>query len=162
MTTAYATQANNGYALDYQSKLIKNGFRSILNEPSILINKNKHTIKLHFNMYHGYGNLDKAIDLLEETDREDFRNFTRSKSSFNRENLFICRSKKLIDGYFSSIFPWLEECEKLFGFELKGYGKTRMYAFLAERYLSFWFNKYSKPLPWPIFFFDTNKNKLSS
>jgi len=37
---------------------------------------------------------------------------------------------------------------------------TRIYAFLAERYLSYWFQKYSKPLEWPIFFFDTNKNKI--
>lgn len=143
------------------SKIIKRGYKILLRNPFAFV-KNKQNIKLNFDVFHGHGNLDKAIDLLEETDREDFRNFTRSKSSFNRENLFICRSKKLIDGYFSSIFPWLEKCEKLFGFELKGYGKTRMYAFLAERYLSFWFNKYSKPLPWPIFFFDTNKNKLSS
>ena len=34
---------------------------------------------------------------------------------FNRENLFICRSKKLIDGYFSSVFPWLKKCEIIFG-----------------------------------------------
>ena len=39
--------------------------------------------------------------------------------------------------------------------ELKGYRNIRRYAFLAERYLSYWFNKYSKPLDWPIFFFDT-------
>ena len=39
-------------------------------------------------------------------------------------------------------FPWLENCEKLFGFNnLKGYGLTRIYGFLAERFMSYWFKK---------------------
>ena len=29
------------------------------------------TIKVHFDMYHGFGNLDKAIELLDINDRED-------------------------------------------------------------------------------------------
>ena len=140
-------------------KIIKKGFRILLKNP-FAFRKSSQNIKLHFDVFHGVGNLDKAIDLLDIKEREDFRNFTRKKSSFNRENLFICRSKKLMNDYFESIFPWLEKCEKVFGFDLEGYGKTRIYAFLAERYLSYWFNKYSKPLVWPIFFFDTNKNNL--
>ena len=51
----------------------------------------------------------------------------------------------ILDKWFSTLFPWLERCEKQFGFkELVGYDKTRLYAYLAERYLSFWFKKYSK------------------
>ena len=65
-----------------------------------------------------------------------------------------------MNDYFESVFNWLEKCEGIFGFDLNGYSKTRIYAFLAERYLSYWFNKYSKPLTWPIFFFDTNVNKI--
>jgi len=71
--------------------------------------------------------------------------------------MFVCRSKKIINDYFDSIFPWLQRCEKIFGYNLEGYGKTRMYAFLAERYLSYWFNKYTKPLLWPVIFFDITK-----
>ena len=66
-----------------------------------------------------------------------------------------------MNDYFLSVFTWLEKCEQIFGFNLKGYAKTRVYTFLAERYISYWFNKYSNPLSWPIFFFDTNKNKLN-
>ena len=62
--------------------------------------------------------------------------------------------------YFLSVFAWLEKCEPIFGFNLKGYAKTRIYTFLAERYLPYWFNKYSSPLSWPVFYFDTNKQKL--
>jgi hypothetical protein len=60
--------------------------------------------------------------------------------------------------YYESVFPWLEDCEKKFGFKnLKGYKTTRIYGYLAERYTSFWFNKYTKSLSWPINFFDTSK-----
>ena len=34
----------------------------------------KHTIKLHFDMYHGYGNLDKAIKLLNHDEKKTLRN----------------------------------------------------------------------------------------
>ena len=146
----------NNYKL---SKIIKHGKKALVRNPLAFLKKNR-SIKLHFDIFHGTGNLDKAIDMLDEKEKNDFRSFTRNKKSFNRENLFICRSKKLMDSYFNSVFEWLERCEKIFGFKLEGYSMTRIYAFLAERYLSYWFQKYSKPLEWPIFFFDTNKNKI--
>ena len=102
----------------------------------------------------------KAITALDPNERKDFTDFVNKNYSFNRENLFFCKSNKLLKDYFNSVFNWLEACESFFGFDLEGYAKTRIYAFLAERYLSYWFNKYSKPLDWPIFFFDTNKNKI--
>jgi len=64
--------------------------------------------------------------------------------------------KKIIKNYYNSVFPWLERCEKVFGFKSSSYGETRIYGFLAERYLSYWFNKYTKPLMWPIIFYDIN------
>jgi hypothetical protein len=72
--------------------------------------------------------------------------------------LFICRSRKIMKKYYQTIFKWFERCEKIFGLNLKGYGKIRIYAFLAERYLPFWFNKYSRCLDWPILFNDLIKN----
>ena len=54
-----------------------------------------------------------------------------------------------------------EKCEKIFGFDLNGYGKVRIYAFLAERFLPYWFNKYSKCLEWPIFFNDIRKENFN-
>ncbi len=74
--------------------------------------------------------------------------------------MFFCKSKKLMNDYFNSVFSWLEKCENEFGFELEGYSLKRLYAFLAERYLSYWFQKYSKYRTWPIFFYDTNKNRI--
>ena len=47
----------------------------------------------------------------------------------------------------------LKNCEKLFGFkDLKGYGLTRIYGFLAERFMSYWFKKNAKIKEIPIIF----------
>ena len=105
-------------------------------------------------MFHGNGNLDKAINVLNENDREDFRNFVNSYKSYNQGNMFICKSKELMIKYYETIFEWLDECEKIFGFDLDNYGKIRIYGFLAERFLPFWFKKYSNFLEWPIIFND--------
>ena len=59
-----------------------------------------------------------------------------------------------LEKYYSSVFPWLTRCEKEFGFNLEGYGLKRIYGFLAERYMSFWFQKYTKFKTLPITFKD--------
>lgn len=143
------------------SKIFKHGKKKLLKKPLAFLKHNQN-IELHFDIFHGEGNLNKAINVLDEKDREDFRKFVKEKKSFNRENLFFCKSNILMDAYFSSVFKWLKNCENVFGFNLEGYSMTRIYAFLAERYLAYWFNKYSKPLTWPIFFYDINKNKINT
>ena len=135
-------------------KLIKRGWKNLIQNPSIFFNKNKENIKLHFDMHHGYGNLDKAINVLDSNDREDFRNFVNLKSEYNPHIMFIARPE-IIDKWFLTLFTWLERCEDIFGFEgLKGYDTQRLYAYLAERYLSFWFKKNTNFLEWPWIFID--------
>ena len=137
-------------------KFIKKNLKTMLFEPSLIFNKNKRTIKFHFDMMHGKGNLDKAIDYLDKNEQDDFKKFVNSEVSFNPHNMFICRSYKILDKYYSSLFPWLERCEKLFGFDLNGYGLKRIYGFLAERYMSYWFKKYTKFTTLPILFKDVS------
>ena len=73
--------------------------------------------------------------------------------------MFICKKKFLID-YYQSIFPWLKKCESIFGFsDLKGYGMKRIYGFLAERYLSYWFQKNCRVTEYPIVFKDLSDYK---
>ena len=141
------------------SKIIKNGGTESIfrNFKSFITNET--TIKFHFDVFHGNGKLDQAIDLLDKNERDDFRVFIENQS-FNKENMFICRSKKIIKEYYKSVFSWLEKCESIFGFNLNSWNEIRIYAFLAERYLSYWFNKYTIVKEWPIFFYDTNKNLL--
>ncbi len=139
-------------------KFVKKGFPLLLSNPQILFNKNSRNIKFHFDLMHGRNNLDKAIDLLNSKDKEEFRNFVNTEVSFNPHNMLICKSKKLLKSYYETVFPWLESCEKLFGFsELKGYGLTRIYGFLAERFLSYWFKKNSNYKELPILFHDIGK-----
>ena len=105
-------------------------------------------------MHHGYGILDKAIDNLHKKDRKEFRLFVNKKNSFNPHIMFISK-KKIIKLWFNDLFNWLFKCEKIFGFRtLKGYDQQRLYAYLAERYLSFWFKKYTKYLEWYWTFYE--------
>ena len=125
------------------TKLLKRGWRNVLKKPSIFFNENHQTIKVHFDMHHGHGNLEKAIMLLEKEDREDFDSYVRTYNFFNPHIMFISK-KKIINKWFEALFPWLERCENEFGFNnLSGYDSTRIYAYLSERYLSFWFKKYT-------------------
>ena len=136
-------------------KLLKRGWRNWIKDPSILFNSNKHNIKLQFDMFHGYGLLDKAIDLMKVDQRDDFRFFVNNNTQFN-PHIMVISKKAILDKWFSDLFEWLFNCEKLFGFkELVGYDKGRLYAYLSERYLSYWFNKFcnSKSCPWS--FYDT-------
>ena len=133
-------------------KMIKRGLRSIIKDPSILFNQKKQSLLLHFDMHHGYGNMEKAINLINEEDRNDFYNYLNSSTSYNPHIMFISKPY-IANEWFSVLFPWLLRCEKIFGFEkLNGYDTQRLYAFLAERYLSFWFKKYTKSLNWPWMF----------
>ena len=134
-------------------KLLKRGFRSLIRDPKIFFNKDKQTVKLHFDMHHGFGNLDKAINLLDDSDRDEFRSFVESQVCFNPHIMFIAKID-IANQWFGKLFPWLFKCEEIFGFEnLKGYDSQRLYAYLAERYLSFWFKKYSKYVEWPYIAF---------
>ena len=73
--------------------------------------------------------MDKAINVLDNKEKNDFKEYINNEYSFNRENMFICNSKKLMNEYFLSVFSWLEKCEPIFGFDLKGYSKTRIYTY---------------------------------
>ena len=120
----------------------------------MLFDKNKRGIKFHFDLFHGNGNLDKAIQFLKIRQR-GLQEFVEKNVSFNPHNMFICKSKKILEDYYKSIFPWLQRCEEEFGFDnLRGYGLQRIYGFLAERYMSFWFKKYTKFGVLPIYFKD--------
>ena len=140
------------------SKFIKHNFKKMVLNPELIFKKKKRTLKFHFDMWHGEGNLDKAIDKLPKKEKEDFRHFVNTEVSFNSQNMFVCKSKELLFSYYESLFPWLFECEKIFGFDnLKTFGLKRIYGFLAERYCSYWFKKYSKFQTLPYLFKDISE-----
>ena len=140
-------------------KMIKRGWKNIIKDPSLLYEKKKQTIKLHFDMFHGYGNIDYAINVMHKKDRNDFRKFIYKSQNFNPHIMFISKPK-IMDKWFKDLFGWLSKCEKIFGFSnLHGYDTKRLYAYLAERYLSFWFRKYSNYIEWPYITIDTKNRK---
>ncbi len=71
------------------------------------------TIELHFDMHHGYGNLERAINLLPYCDREEFRYYVKTRNCFNPHIMFISK-KKILDKWFKVLFPWLKKCENEF------------------------------------------------
>ena len=138
-------------------KIIKRGWRNILKDPAVFYNSKKQTIKLHFDMHHGHDVLSKAISKLNNKDRNQFKKFVNENTSFNPHIMFISK-KKIINNWFKDLFSWLFKCEKIFGFsKLKGYDQERLYAYLAERYLSFWFRKYTNYLEWHWAFYEKKK-----
>ena len=123
------------------SKIVKHHFFDFLKKPKTFINKKKRNLKFHFDIFHGKGNLELAIDLLDENNKNDFRDYMNNNTSFHPHNMLICKTK-ILKNYYEVVFPWLKKCEDIFGFDdLNSYGQKRIYGFLAERFLSFWFSK---------------------
>ena len=126
-----------------KTKLFKRGWKNLIRNPLIFFNKNYQNIEVQFDMHHGFENLKKAINLLDQEDKKEFLNFVKTENKFNPHIMFISK-KKIINEWFKTLFKWLKKCEEEFGFkDLTGYDKTRLYAYLAERFLSFWFKKYT-------------------
>ena len=143
-------------------KFIKRGYKILLKKPRYIYDKNSRNIKFHFDMWHGSYFLEKAIDLLDSNNKEDFKKFVNTKISFNPHNMFLVKSKKTLKEYYSVLFHWLDLCEKEFGFNnLKGYGQTRIYGFLAERFMSYWFQKNTQYKTIPIIFYDLSCHVLN-
>ena len=138
-------------------KLLKRGWKNILMDPSVLINEKKRNIELQFDMHHGYKILEKSIDYLKQEDKLKFRKFIKTETKFNPHIMFISK-KKILNKWFEDLFSWLFKCEKKFGTKtLKGYDQKRLYAYLAERYLSYWFKKNTKYLEYNWTFFEKKK-----
>ena len=140
-----------------KSKLIKRGFRSLINDPLIMFDKKKQNIKLHFEMFHGYKNLQKATEILPSKDKTDFIEYISNNTMLPGHCIFFSKNNELIDKFYTDLFSWLFKCENIFGFNLDGYDNQRIYSFLTERYTPFWFNKYAKVKYWPWLYCDITK-----
>ena len=90
-----------------------------------------------------------TIIVVENSSNVNFKKFMYNSISYNPHIVFISKPN-IANRWFSDLFSWLDNCEKIIGFKkLKGYEK-RLYAYLAERYLSFWFKKYTNSIDWPL------------
>ncbi len=143
-----------GYKL---SKLFKKAKRSLIKDPSIMYNKKKHTINLHFNMFHIYNGLINSCKLLNINDKDDFLKYVKTETEYFPLSIFIVK-KKIFAKLCNDTFKWLKKCEKIFNKnKLRNYGEVRIFDFLAERYFSFWISKYCKYKTWPYKHLDITK-----
>ncbi len=132
------------------SKLLKKGFQNYIREPSLLFRKKNVTIKLHFDLFHGYKLLTRAANCLDIQEKVQFEDYISNENSFHPFQIFVSK-KKIINDLYEKTFTWISKCENEFSdLKLIGYGKERLYDFLAERYFSFYFEKKSKIKVWPF------------
>ena len=89
-------------------------------------------------MHHGYGNLNKAINLLNKEDRKDFFDYCNKSISYNPHIMFIAKPN-IVNTWFEALFPWLLRCEKEFGL-----GDT---AGVADYHQAWWENFVDKKSP---------------
>ena len=68
------------------SKIIKNHFKEFFKNPELFFNKKKRSLKFHFDLFHGKGNLDLAINLLDDIYKEDFKKYMETETSFHPHN----------------------------------------------------------------------------
>jgi len=141
------------------SKLLKRGWKNIIKKPNLVFNHNHISIKEHFDLHHGYGVLEKAGSLLNSKYKDDFLDYINNNNKLNPHIMFISKKDK-INEYFQDQFEWLTNCEKIFGLNLKNYDQTRLYGFLAERFLPFWFKKNTKFIEWPWIFYEENNKTI--
>tara|TARA_B100001063_G_C16743590_1_gene546208 strand:- start:48 stop:842 length:795 start_codon:yes stop_codon:yes gene_type:complete len=135
-------------------KLIKENIFEVLKKPSMIFNNN--TLEDQFRVFHGSFYLDNAIKLMPIKYQQDFKIFLNGYKLYPY-NMFICKNFYILKKFYDEIFPWLFECEKIFKNQnLKGYNKVRIYGFLAERFMPFWFIKNYNTTTCPISFFDKN------
>ena len=133
-------------------KLIKKNFFEILKKPSMLYKDN--TLEDQFRVFHGSYYLDNAIDMLNKKYQKGFKKFLNGYFLYPY-NMFICKNPIILSKFYDEIFPWLFKCENLFkNRDLSGYNKIRIYGFLAERFMPFWFLKNYRVGTCPISFFD--------
>ena len=131
------------------SKFIKKGYKNYISNPLLLFKRDETSIKLHFDLFHGYNLLKDAADLLDKNEKYSFLEYINNNNSFHPLEMFVSKVE-LIDKLYNSTFNWINKCEKKFSnLELKGYGMIRLYDFLAERYFSYFFEKYAKIKIWP-------------
>ena len=110
-----------------------------------------------FRIFHGSFFLKKSLNLLSRENKINFEIFLNNYE-LNPYNMFICKNSKILNQFYNEIFPWLFKCEDEFkNINLNSYDKIRIYGFLAERYMPYWFKKNFKTTTCPISFFETNK-----
>ena len=89
------------------SKIFKRGWKNIIQKPSILYSDRNYNIELHFDLFHGFRNLQKAAELVKKEDRDEFIEYIKKNRSFNPHIMCVAKPK-ILKLWFEDLFPWLK------------------------------------------------------
>jgi len=110
------------------------------------------TIREYYELNHSLSDLLLAIDLLPIDHKERFEKYLESRS-ISPFNMVISNKDNLSD-YFDVLFPWLFEVEKNIDLSNKSPHQARLFGFIAERFCSYYFEKFHRPAYIPVSFLE--------
>ncbi|HJO77375.1 MAG TPA: DUF4422 domain-containing protein [Pelagibacteraceae bacterium] len=103
----------------------------------------KETLFQQFDKVHKNNVLKNCVDFLTSKEKEKFLNHLNGNKIYGL-NMFITKTP-FIKEYCENLFPWLKKClDYCVNNNLCNNYNTRLPAFLAERYTSYWFSQNAK------------------
>jgi len=110
------------------------------------------TLKEQYKLCHDEAHMELAISLLPKKHKQDFL-IHMNGFELTPYNMYIARPK-ILDEYFKNLFIWLFKVEK--ETKIKGADpyQSRFLGFLAERFCSYYFNRFTKNHRTPIIYLD--------
>ena len=105
----------------------------------------------------------EIIQYLPASESYDFLEFLKSRTNLSAHGMYISKVK-IINQYSNLIFEWFLKCEDIINKNnnLPLIKNSRIFQYINERFLDYWFSKYSKVLRWPMIMYNLDKNKLTS
>ena len=105
----------------------------------------------------------EIIQYLPTSESYDFLEFLKKRTHLSAHGMYISRVK-IINQYSNLIFEWFLKCENIINKNnnLPLIKNSRIFQYINERFLDYWFSKYYKVLRWPMIMYNENKNKLTS
>jgi hypothetical protein len=105
----------------------------------------------------------EIIKYLPPSESYDFLEFLKSRTHLSAHGMYISKVK-IINRYSKLIFEWFLKCENIINKNnnLPLIKNSRIFQYINERFLDYWFSKYCKVLRWPMIMYNKNKNKLTS
>jgi len=105
----------------------------------------------------------EIIQYLPASESYDFLEFLKSRTHLSAHGMYISKVK-IINQYSNLIFEWFLKCENIINKNnnLPLIKNSRIFQYINERFLDYWFSKYCKALRWSMIMHKENKNKLTT
>jgi len=105
----------------------------------------------------------EIIQYLPTSESYDFLEFLKTRTYLSAHGMYISKVK-IINQYSNLIFEWFLKCENIINKNnnLPLINNSRIFQYINERFLDYWFSKYYKVLRWPMIMYNLDKNKLTS